>query len=244
MALVLVNSSNPCAVLANYFSHAGLKGFVYGNIGTQFMPKASNIDRELSKIPEGIPKDILHSELSMSIDSDLLDYPHVMLADAETLNPFWAVGFQSVEGVLQFCHNLEAPFLKVARWIHGRIQLSVAKGLKSQVNWGAILGLTPFDFLEMVAPGVAHTTDSSYQDVDMKDHDKDIIMEETNTLSLIFHPLGSNAVCSGLLHPYDPTLPGFDPAYYTPSAFITSEDEDVAGLIDYLVKDIEGTIPL
>ncbi|KAK1215383.1 hypothetical protein PQX77_022008 [Marasmius sp. AFHP31] len=287
MALVLVNSSNPCAVLADSFSHAGLKGFVYGNVGTQFMPKAypdhavephfdhisgrmvfrgteavmnpifdkyrfaarlvvssSDIDREVGEIPEGIPKDILNSELAMPIDSDLLDYPHVTLADAEMLNPFRAIGFQSVEGVLQFCRNLETLFLKVARWIHGRIQLSVAKGLKSRVNWGAILGLTPFDFLEMVAPGVTRTTDSGYRDVDMKDHDEDIIMEETNTLSLILHPLDSHAVRSGLLHPYDPTLAGFDPNYYAPSAFITSEDEDVAGLIDYLVKDIEGAIPL
>ncbi|KAK1215005.1 hypothetical protein PQX77_022404 [Marasmius sp. AFHP31] len=40
MALVHVDAANPCTVLAESFPHAGMKGIIYGNIGTQFMPKA------------------------------------------------------------------------------------------------------------------------------------------------------------------------------------------------------------
>ncbi|KAK1219785.1 hypothetical protein PQX77_017484 [Marasmius sp. AFHP31] len=233
MALVLVNSSNPCVVLAESFTHAGLKGFVYGNVGTQFMPKAypNNVsepylDPASSRMvyrgteavmnpifdkfrftarlvvsssdtdgnPGDLPTGILTSELAMPIDADLLDYPHVTLADVNTPNPFRAIGFQSIQGVIQFCHNLETLFLKIAQWIHGRIQLSIAKGLQSRVNWGGILGLTPFNFLEMVAPGVACLTGTT-RDVEMKGIDEDTDMEEfTNSLSLILHPLESNAV--------------------------------------------------
>ncbi|KAK1221915.1 hypothetical protein PQX77_015262 [Marasmius sp. AFHP31] len=290
MALVFINKSNPCAILAESYQHSGIKGAIYGSISDHFMPRcypesayepypgpisgrmvyrgtkavlepiyqkfrfasrivvsASGIDREPGEVATRMPKDIFNAELGLPIDLDLMDYPHLTFADLDTPNPFRRVGFQSVEGVLQFCRNLELLYVKVAQWIYGCIQLSVAKGLKSHVNWGSFLGLTQVKLLDMVAPGVTTITGPiNNGDITMIDAEEDILMEDSDSqlTGLIFHPLESNVVRAGLLAPYNPNLPGLNVDYYTPSAYLTQEDEDVPGVIDYLVKDINGAIPL
>ncbi|KAK1222010.1 hypothetical protein PQX77_015164 [Marasmius sp. AFHP31] len=208
---------------------------------------ASDIERELGGPLEGIPRDIMDTELAMPIDAGLLNYPHVTFAHADTLNPFRSVGFHSPNGVLQFCQNLEKLYLKVAQWIHGRVQLSIAKGLRSRINWGSFLGLTLVEFLDMVAPGVSAVTGPvPDREVIMKNaDDEDIIMDELNeSLPLIFHPVHSNMVRSGLLQLYDPLSPDFNADYYAPSPYVNMDSEDIPGLLDYLVSDIAGAVPL
>ncbi|KAK1229571.1 hypothetical protein PQX77_007397 [Marasmius sp. AFHP31] len=290
MALIRIDHSNPCTVLAEAFPHPTLKSCIYAGVGTQFLPEsfpraiaethldsvskktffrgtpaimdplfekfrfasrlvvsASNAKVENGEILEGIPKDVFNTELSMPIDIALLGYPHVILADSNTPNLFRMVGFHSPEGVFHFCQNLEKLFMKVVQWIHGRVKLSIAKGLRSQVNWGRFIDLTPYDFLDMVAPGVTKITGPiPDRDVIMRSpEEEDIVMDEPDdTLPLIFHPLESNAVKAGLLLPYDPSLPDFDVNYYTPSAYITARDEDIYELLDYLVADITGAVAL
>ncbi|KAL0057932.1 hypothetical protein AAF712_015410 [Marasmius tenuissimus] len=265
MALIRIDNSNPCTTLAEAFPHAGMKSFIHAGVSTQFLPNsfprgiaeayddpvtqitlfrgtqtlmdylfdkfrfasrlvvsASNAELERGEIPEGIPKDILNTELSMPID---------------------IVGFDTPVGVFHFCQNLEKLFSKVTQWIHGRVRLSIAKGLGSQVNWGSFLDITHRDFLDMVAPGMADITwPAPERDVAMRNpEDDDSAMDEVDdTLALIFHSLECNAIHAGLLLPYDPTSPDFDINYYTPLAYITNRDKDVYGLLDYLVMDIKG----
>ncbi|KAJ8079998.1 hypothetical protein PM082_016824 [Marasmius tenuissimus] len=214
---------------------------------SQLVVSASNAELERGEMPEGIPKDILNTELSMPIDIALLGYPHVILADPSMPNFFRMVGFDTPAGVFHFCQNLEKLFSKVTQWLHGRVRLSIAKGLHSQVNWGSFLDITHCDFLDMVAPGMADITGPAPErDVAMRNpEDDDFVMDEAdNTLALIFHLLECNTISAGLLLPYDPTSPDFDINYYTPSAYITNCDKDVYKLLDYLVMDIKGAFAI
>ncbi|KAK1215981.1 hypothetical protein PQX77_021382 [Marasmius sp. AFHP31] len=204
-------------------------------LGAFVVGMANGLDRlGVEDCPLAIPKDVFSlgewTSVSGFVDpvSRKFDaFPFIRLAEPSPANSFTSLSFASQAHVHDFLRDAEQSFDVLARWIVDSVQRSIALGASSIVNAGGPFFIPSQEYLQRVGR-IPSTHDlfakPATQGMEMMAHPihSSLPADPTANLSLIIHPIYSNAVLEGTFEPYDPRKPSFDVGSYVPSAYCTT----------------------